>query len=102
FTNQIFINQAFGMSTGTLGCKQGAKIDRRQMFAYVHTNYEAFAFEAASGEKGEAMIAAAAIMNMDADKFAALMRDNFDAIFGNKADASEATNAIYAVVAMNA
>ncbi|MDR0319121.1 MAG: DUF3015 domain-containing protein [Rickettsiales bacterium] len=98
FTNGIFINQAFGMSTGTLGCKQGARIETRRLFAFVHTNYETFAMEAASGEKGEATIAAAAIVGMDADKFAALMSDNFEAIFGNNADASEATNAIYALV----
>ncbi|MDR2685584.1 MAG: DUF3015 domain-containing protein [Rickettsiales bacterium] len=98
FTNGIFLNQAFGMSTGTLGCKQNARIDRRELFAYVHGNYESFAMEAAAGTKGESMIAAAAIVGMDADKFATLMHDNFDKVFGAKADASEATNRIYALI----
>ncbi|MCL2629509.1 MAG: DUF3015 domain-containing protein [Alphaproteobacteria bacterium] len=102
FTNQIFINQAFGMSSGTLGCKQGARIANRQLFGYVHGNFEMFAMEAASGERGEAMIAAAHVVGMDSVEFTALVHDNFDSIFALNADASEVTDRIYKLIGQTA
>ncbi len=98
FTNGIFSNQAFGMTTGSFGCKKDVRIERRVLFAYMMENYEQFAMEAATGNDGEAMKGAAKLVNMDSKELAKLTHDNFDKIFGHGNDVSEVTENIYDLI----
>jgi hypothetical protein len=96
--NVVFYNQAFGMSTGTLGCKQNARIERRQLFAFMQTDGDKFAMEAATGTVGESMTAAAEILDVDANKLAQITNEHFEEIFGANSDSSTATNKIYDLI----
>jgi hypothetical protein len=83
-TNGTFGNQTFGISSGTLDCKQPTKIASHQKLErFVADNMDALAQDMASG-RGEAVSTLAELMNVSADERAAfytLLQANFNNIY---------------------
>lgn len=98
-TNGTSGNQTFGMSTGTLGCKRNAPIQRRRFAYFMNNNYEQFAMDAAAGKNSETMRAAAAILKVDSVKLASVVKANFDEIFTDDAESIEIASRIEKLVA---
>ncbi|MBN2676042.1 MAG: DUF3015 family protein [Alphaproteobacteria bacterium] len=98
-TNGTSGNQTFGMSTGTLGCKRNATIQKRQFAYFMHNNQEQFAMDAASGKNSETMKAAATILNVDPARLATIVNENFDTIFTDGAESIEVASRIEKLVA---
>ncbi|MHA1550081.1 MAG: DUF3015 family protein [Alphaproteobacteria bacterium] len=98
-TNATSGNQTFGMSTGTLGCKDNATIQRRQFSYFLHNNYEQFAMDSASGAETETMKTAATILKVDSATLASIMKTNFAAIFTKEAGTVEVADRIQKLVA---
>lgn len=96
-TNGIFSNQTFAMSTGTLGCED-AKTARVSAVSFIENNMVALSSDIARGE-GESLDAYLALVNApQANK--AQLKNNFDAIFADNADAQVIHNNIKAVLAI--
>lgn len=98
-TNGTSGNQTFGMSTGTVGCKRNAVIQKREFAYFMNNNYEQFAMDAAAGKDSETMKAAAAILNVDSTKLASLVKANFASIFTADAESLEVAARIEKLVA---
>lgn len=82
-TNGLFSNQAFGMSTGTLGCDTSQTIEYTEVTAYMDVHMDQVAVDVARGE-GEALDGLATLLAIDeADRslFAATAQANFTRIF---------------------
>ncbi|WP_394168196.1 DUF3015 family protein [Saccharospirillum alexandrii] len=82
-TNGIYSNQAFGMSTGTLGCDSSQSIEYTQVAAYLDTNLDQVAVDMARGE-GEALDGLATLLDIQASDraaFSAAAQANFTRIF---------------------
>ncbi len=82
-TNGVFSNQAFGMSTGTLGCDTSQPIEYTQVAAYMDANLDQVAVDMARGE-GEALDGLATLLNVAAEDraaFATVAQANFTRIF---------------------
>lgn len=82
-TNGIYSNQAFGMSTGTLGCDSSQSIEYTQVAAYLDTNLDQVAVDMARGE-GEALDGLATLLDVQASDraaFSAAAQANFTRIF---------------------
>lgn len=82
--NNISGNQTFGITTGTLECKQPKKIVRDdKLFKFVTDNMDKLASDIASG-KGETLDTLAELMNMADDKknvFYKELQANFKEIY---------------------
>ena len=98
-TNGTSGNQTFGISTGTLGCKRNAVIQKREFAYFMNNNYEQFAMDAAAGKDSETMRAAAAILKVDSVKLASLVKTNFASIFTDGAESLEVAARIEKLVA---
>lgn len=83
-TNGTFGNQTFGISSGTLDCKQPVKIASHQKLErFVADNMDALAQDMAAG-RGEAVSTLAELMNVSVDERAAfytLLQANFNNIY---------------------
>lgn len=96
-TNGIFGNQTFAMSTGTLGCED-AKSARVSAVSFVENNMVALSSDIARGE-GESLNAYLALIDAPTANKANL-KQNFDMIFAENADAQSIHNNIQTVLAM--
>ncbi|SNZ07118.1 Protein of unknown function [Persephonella hydrogeniphila] len=83
-TNGTFGNQTFGITTGTLECKQPQKVVKNdRLFKFVSENMDQLASDIASGN-GETLDTVAELMNIPEDKkaeFYARLQENFDKIY---------------------
>ncbi len=93
-TNSSSGNQTFGMSTGTMGCKRNAVIQKRQFAYFINNNYEQFAMDSSAGNNSEVMKTAATILNVDSVKLASVVKANFAAIFTDGAESIEVASRI--------
>ncbi len=86
-TNGIFGNQTFGITTGTLECKQPQKVVRNdKLFKFVSENMDQLASDIASGN-GETLDTVAELMNIPEDKravFYSKLQENFDRIYSSE------------------
>ncbi|MBK3332356.1 DUF3015 domain-containing protein [Persephonella atlantica] len=86
-TNGTFGNQTFGITTGTLECKQPEKVVKNdRLFKFVTENMDQLAADIASGN-GEALDTVAELMNIPVDKRDAFYRKlqaNFDKIYSSE------------------
>ena len=84
-TNGTSGNQTFGITSGTLGCDRDGKITggTGKILAFLENNVDAFAFDVAKGN-GETIDAVAQIANMDSEKAAKVLKDNFNELFANE------------------
>lgn len=84
FTNTLFFNQAFAITTGSLGAKKTDKIvDNRELKDYVRDNLDVLAREIAAGS-GEALVTLAELSGVaEADRaaFYARLQSNYASIF---------------------
>ncbi|MGI4992444.1 DUF3015 family protein [Halobacteriovorax sp. GFR7] len=96
-TNGIFGNQTFAMSTGTLGCED-AKSARVAAVSFVENNMIALSSDIARGE-GESLDAYLALVDAPAANKTSL-KQNFDMIFAENADAQTIHNNIQSILAM--
>ncbi|WP_028672107.1 DUF3015 family protein [Saccharospirillum impatiens] len=91
-TNGIYSNQAFGMSTGTLGCDSSQSIEYTQVAAYLDTNLDQVAVDMARGE-GEALDGLATLLDVqlsDRAAFSVATQANFTRIFPSAETTREA------------
>ena len=83
-TNGISGNQTFGITTGTLECKQPEKIVKNdRLFKFVSENMDNLAADIASGQ-GETLETVSELMNIPQDKkslFFSKLQENFDKIY---------------------
>ncbi|WP_457625809.1 DUF3015 family protein [Persephonella sp.] len=83
-TNGTFGNQTFGITTGTLECKQPQKVVKNdRLFKFVTENMDQLASDIASGN-GETLDTVAELMNIPENKkaeFYAKLQENFDKIY---------------------
>ncbi len=97
-TNGTSGNQTFGMSTGTMGCKRNATIQKRKFAYFMNNNYEQFAMDASAGKNSETMKAAAIILDVDSSKLASVVKTNFASIFTDGAESVEVASRIEKLV----
>ncbi len=97
-TNGTSGNQTFGMSTGTMGCKRNAVIQKRQFAYFINNNYEQFAMDSSSGNNSEVMKTAATILNVDSVKLASVVKANFASIFTDGAESVEVASRIEKII----
>ncbi len=91
-TTNAFVPPTFGMTTGTLGCKQlaFAKIDT-EAATYVATNYQSLRSELAQGQ-GEYVSAMTEVFGCGADSAAAVgqkIQKNYNTVVAPAKDATE-------------
>lgn len=101
-TNGIFMNQLFGITFGTLGCK-GDGVITAQVAEFVEGNSVALARDVAVGE-GENLEVLAQLLNIaDADKahFYAVAKANFGAIYADNATTESVVTALHQVMAQD-
>jgi len=83
-TNGTFGNQTFGITTGTLECKQPEKVVKNdKLFKFVSENMDQLASDIASGN-GETLDTVAELMDIPEEKradFYAKLQENFDKIY---------------------
>lgn len=83
-TNFFFLNQAFGILTGTLGCERPqAWVENEKLNKFVSENMDTLAVDIASG-KGESLDTLAEIIQVPADrreKLYSALQSNFDNIY---------------------
>lgn len=100
-TNGIYSNQAFGMSTGTLGCDTSQSIEYTEVASYMDANLDQVAVDMARGE-GEALDGLATLLEVpsqERDAFAATAQANFSRIFPSAETTREtAVDALMAVL----
>ena len=77
--------QTFGITSNTSGCDSYGRITggTGRMFAFLETNLDQFAADAAVG-KGETIEAIAAITGRDAETVGRVAHNNFAELFGDK------------------
>ncbi len=84
FTNGIFGNQTFGITSGTLGCEKPYSFTQNEKLnLFVAENMDNLAVEIASGQ-GESLDTLAEIAEIPAEnraKFFTALQGNFDAIY---------------------
>jgi len=102
-TNGLFGNQTFGISSGTLDCKQPAQFYGREMLhRFVAENMDNLAKDIARGQ-GESLDTLAVLMNIPAQQrpvFNARLQANFKHIFTSpQVTDEEVVNNIIAVTA---
>ena len=88
-TNGSFGNQTFGMTSGTLGCVTSKPIT--SMAIYMDNNIDKIARDVSRGQ-GENLDALAVILGIEAEDrphFAALLQQNFAAIFPSESVTSD-------------
>ncbi|WP_457643209.1 DUF3015 family protein [Persephonella sp.] len=86
-TNGISGNQTFGITTGTLECKQPEKVVKNdRLFKFVTENMDQLAADIASGS-GETLETVSELMNIPAEKrdlFYSKLQENFDKIYSSE------------------
>lgn len=106
YTNGLFGNQTFGVSSGTLGCNGRNKVTADAgLVKFASANIDQLSAEMASGE-GEALSAFASIYGVaEADRaaFYGLAKANYGTIFtGSALTADELVNNVNGLLATNA
>lgn len=100
-TNSIFYNQAFGITSGTLGCKQPTKIATSETFNFVALNMDNLAKDIAMGQ-GETVTTLAELLGVSSDKkveFVATLQSNFSSIYTHDAvEPSQVLDNIHAII----
>lgn len=82
-TNGTFGNQTFGITSGTLGCKQPSKFVSNELQRFVADNMDTLAQDIAAG-RGESVSTLAELMAVPAaerEDFYALLQANFSSIY---------------------
>jgi len=83
-TNGLFGNQTFGITSGTLGCGQPAKVvENEHLNRFVKANMDNLARDIAQG-RGESLDTFAELLQVPVEKrseFAARLQGNFDKVF---------------------
>ena len=83
-TNSIFMNQTFGISSNTLGCKRDQVVTaQHRVNMFTGANFDQLARDMATG-RGEALTTLAVLMEIDEPDRAAfyqLTKDNFVALY---------------------
>ncbi|NPA57775.1 MAG: DUF3015 domain-containing protein [Aquificae bacterium] len=83
-TNGISGNQTFGITTGTLECKQPERVVKNdRLFRFVSENMDQLASDIASG-RGEALDTVSELMDIPEEKkelFYSKLQENFDKIY---------------------
>ncbi len=86
-TNGTFGNQTFGITTGTLECKQPEKVVKNdRLFKFVTENMDQLAADIASGN-GETLDTVSELMSIPAEKrekFYKKLQANFDKIYSSE------------------
>ncbi|WP_457623639.1 DUF3015 family protein [Persephonella sp.] len=86
-TNGTSGNQTFGISSGTLECKQPAKVVKNdRLFKFVSENMDQLASDIASGN-GETLDTVSELMNIPAEKrdlFYSKLQQNFENIYSSE------------------
>lgn len=86
-TNGTFGNQTFGITSGTLDCKQPKKVVKNdRLFKFVSENMDQLAADIASGN-GETLDTVAELLNVPENKkaaFYAKLQENFDKIYSSE------------------
>lgn len=86
-TNGLLSNQAFGMSSGTSGCKANGPVVQnmsKEQTVFVAVNYDNLSMEMSRGQ-GEYLVAYAELLGCPSDrleKFGAVTKNNYKNIFG--------------------
>jgi len=83
-TNGIFMNQTFGITTGTLGCKKTKFVMNERAEEFVASNMDTLAKEIAMGQ-GESIDTLAELMGIqDKEAFATALQTNYNKIYASK------------------
>ena len=83
-TNGIFMNQTFGITTGTLGCKKTKFVMNERAEEFVASNMDTLAKEIAMGQ-GESIDTLAELLNIqDKEGFATALQANYNKIYASK------------------
>ncbi len=100
-TNGILGNQTFGISSGTLGCKQPPRWVSNELNTFVAANMDSLAKDIANG-KGESLDTLAELMKVPAEKradFNLKLHSNFERIFpSSTVQSADVLNNIYEVI----
>ncbi|MCE3254550.1 MAG: hypothetical protein K0R25_44 [Rickettsiaceae bacterium] len=101
-TNGTSGNQTFGISSGTLGCDQKAKVQSKagRLFVFANENLNELALDASNGG-GEYLSSAAEIIGVkDADKahFNEVVQANFSEIFSGNSNTKTVVDSLVAVM----
>lgn len=100
-TNALFYNQAFGITSGTLGCKQPTKIASTETFNFVALNMDNLAKDIAMGH-GESVDTLAELMGFGSEtkvEFIATLQTSFSSIYTHDAvEPGEVLDNIQAVI----
>lgn len=101
-TNGTFGNQTFGITSGTLGCKQPSKFVSNELQRFVADNMDSLAQDIAGG-RGEAVSTLAELMDVPAEDraaFYALLQANFSRIYTSASvESTDVIENISAIVA---
>lgn len=98
----ILFNQVFGITSGTLGCKQPSKIVDEKLGKFVSDNMDRLARDIASGS-GESLDTVAELMSVPVEKRAAVyasLQENFERIYTSaEVESSEVIDSIVGIIA---
>ena len=103
-TNGILTNQLFGITFGTLGCRQGGTVTA-QVVTFTNENAESLARDMAVGQ-GESLNVLAELMSIKAEdkaRFFAVSKQNFSEIYSTENQNSlQVLSSLQAVMAKDA
>ena len=83
-TNDIFLNQTFGITSGTLGCKKAQLVMNEKASEFVASNMDQLANEISKGH-GESVDTLAELLNVqDKPAFALALQANYNKIYASQ------------------
>jgi len=97
-TNGTSLNQSFGITSGTSGCKKTKLVMNERAEQFVAANMDTLAKEIAMGH-GESVDTLAELLNVaDKDAFAASLQNNYQAIYSNESvDMADVLDAVASI-----
>ncbi|RDU60182.1 DUF3015 family protein [Helicobacter marmotae] len=83
-TNSTFLNQTFGITSGTLGCKSGKVAMDSRTQEFVAANMDALSSEIAQG-RGEHLDTLVELLNVsDKEGFKVALQENYNKLYASK------------------
>lgn len=83
-TNGIFLNQTFGITSGTLGCRKTQLVMNERAQEFVASNMDQLALEISKGQ-GESVDTLAELLNVqDKASFASALQANYNNIYASQ------------------